>query len=224
MPAIKKGNLFAFFIILLIPLVFYLFFELRKHKTGLRLKKLPVLSQEAIPDFYFISHQGTAVTKKQIQDKILIADFFYTTCPGICKAMSREMVRVQKYIAGHPNLKSKYQLLSHTVDPATDSVETLRLYAELYGVDPDLWLLVTGNKDEIYDLAINFYKLPASEIMRDTLEPFVHSERFVLVDKEGFIRGYYDGTDSSSVKELMKDIVYLDIDYEMRKSKKKKQD
>lgn len=220
MPSARQRKVFAFIVILLIPIIFFTYFEIKKQRTGIRLKKLPFLSKTTLPDFSFTTHTGGNITRDSVKNKILISDFFFTSCRGICPTLTREMLRVQDFIIHHPNLKSQYRIISHTVDPETDDVVKLHKYAQAYGVDSTLWVLVTGDKKEIYDLAIDFYKLPAIQMMKDTLEPFVHSNRFVLVDKEGYIRGYYDGTDSNSVKQMMKDIVILDIDYEISKKKK----
>ena len=110
-------------------------------------------------------------------------------------------------------------LLSHTVDPANDSQPVLKAYAENYQADPDMWLFLTGQRGQLYDLAINFYKLTALETPEDTTNLFAHSEKFILLDRNGFIRGYYDGTDSSSVKQLFQDIVMLDIHYQISKKR-----
>ena len=213
MPRIN-GKIILLFVIF-VPLAFYIFFEVKKSKTGLRLKKLPVLSQSAIPDFSLIAHTGNSISRRDVEGKILVSDFFFTKCRGICPVMSRNMKKLKDYISGNENLQSEFILLSHTVDPYYDSINVLNDYAEAYGADGKMWMLVTGEKRQLYDLAIGFYKLPALETPEDTLHPYAHSERFILVDREGFIRGYYDGTDSISVKQLMKDIVDLDLGYKI---------
>jgi protein SCO1/2 len=211
-----NGKLALLFVILL-PLSFYIYFEIKKNKTGIRLKKLPVLSQTAMPDFTLTAHNLDTITKKDIEGKIVVSDFFFTRCRGICPAMGRNMRRLQDYILKNDNLQSDFLLLSHTVDPYYDSIDVLSSYAQAYGADGKLWLLVTGAKPQLYDLAINFYKLPALETPEDTANLYTHSERFTLVDKEGMIRGYYDGTDSTSVKQLMKDLVDLDLSYKLHR-------
>jgi len=203
----------ALLLVILLPLSFYLFFEIKKNRTGIRLKKLPVLSQTPLPDFNLIAHTNDTISKKNAEGKILVSDFFFTRCRGICPRMSSNMKKLQDYLHRNANLQSQFMLLSHTVDPYYDSLSVLNDYAQAYGADGKLWLLVTGDKKQLYDLAINFYKLPAFESPEDTLNPYTHSERFILIDKEGYIRGYYDGTDSVSVKQLMKDMVDLDLSY-----------
>ncbi len=213
----KLNGKIALLLVILLPLSFYIYFEIKKNNTGLRIKKLPVLSQTVLPDFKLVSHTGDTLTRKNAEGKILVSDFFFTKCRGICPAMSRNMKKLQHYLLSNKNLESPFILLSHTVDPYYDSVSVLSDYAEVYGADGKNWFLVTGNKKQLYDLAINFYKLPALESPEDTLNPYTHSERFTLVDKEGYIRGYYDGTDSVKVKQLMKDIMDLDLAYKVKK-------
>lgn len=210
-------------IVLIIPLIFYAYFEFKKQSEGVRIKELPFLSIDSIPKFSMLDQKGLVYTRSSIENSIAIVDFIFTTCPGICRKMTGQMQFLQNFIFDHPNLKSDYQLLSFTVDPETDSVEVMQKYGIANNVKYEHWKLLTGEKDSIYKLAIEFFKLPTIDLGIDTLaEPFVHSERIVLLDKSGFIRGYYDGTDSSSVKELMKDIVFLDIDYEIKEGKQKK--
>jgi len=117
-------------LVILMPLSFYTFFEIKKNKTGVRLKKLPVLSQTTIPDFTLISHDLDTITEKNIEGKILVADFFFTRCRGICPVMGKNMKKLQEYILKNKNLKSKFLLLSHTVDPYYDSVNVLNDYAQ----------------------------------------------------------------------------------------------
>lgn len=220
----KFNKVIAILIVLIIPLIFYAYFEFKKHNEGVRIKELPFLSKESIPEFRFTDQQGNAFSRVDLDGKIALVDFFFTTCPGICPKLTGQMLRLQKYIFEHPNLKGSYQLVSITVDPETDTVGRMQFYAKEKKVNYNHWKLLTGKKDSIYDLAINFFKLPAIDLATDSVpEPFVHSERIVLLDREGFIRGYYDGTDSVSVNDLMKDIVFMDIDYEIKDGKAAKQ-
>lgn len=186
--------------------------------------QLPVLSLDSIPKFTLYSHTGDTITREDIKGKILISDFFFTTCRGICPVMSRNMAELHKYLNKNEKARTKFILLSHTVDPRRDSIPVLKKYAELYGADGSMWHMVTGEKQQLYDLAINFYKLPALEAPEDTLHPYAHSERFTLIDREGFIRGYYDGTDTASVNKLLGDIAKLDIIEAMRSVKKDRED
>lgn len=202
-------------VVVLFPLSFYTYFEFRKHKDGVAIKELPYLSLDSIPQFQFVAHTGDTITRDSLIGKITVADFFFTTCPGICPRMTRQMKRLQDYLQRNKNIKGQFRLLSHTVNPATDSIATLREYATVHDANDTIWWMVTGEKEDLYNISKNFYKLPAIDMSEDSTlaEPFVHSERFVLLDRKGFIRGYYDGTDSSEVKQLMYDFVNLDVMY-----------
>ena len=224
-PRNYKGVAIVFIVVILFPLGFYSYFEYRKHNEGVHIKVLPVLSLDSIPEFSFTSQTGRTINRDSIIGRITVADFFFSTCPGICPRMSRQMSRLQEYLDDNHNIKSETRLISHTVNPSVDSVARLHEYAALYEADSSKWWIVTGNKTELYDLSKNFYKLPAIDMSEEdsTLaEPFVHSERFVLLDKQGFIRGYYDGTDSTEVQKLMYDLVMLDLGYSIEESKLKK--
>lgn len=216
-PRNYKAVVIVFIIVILFPFGFYSYFEYRKQNNGDQIKVLPVLSLDSIPEFSFTSQTGQTINRDSMIGRITVADFFFSTCPGICPRMSRQMHRLQEYLYKNKNIKSETRLISHTVNPSTDSVARLHEYADIYEADSSKWWIVTGDKKELYDLSKNFYKLPAIDMSEDSTlaEPFVHSERFVLLDKEGFIRGYYDGTDSMEVRDLMIDLVYLDIQYQL---------
>ncbi|WP_018479127.1 SCO family protein [Pontibacter roseus] len=168
-----------------------------------------------IPDFAFINQDSQVVTSLTLQDKVYVTDFFFTTCPTICPKMKSQMLRVYEAFKDEPQLV----LLSHTIDPAHDTVAVLRDYAERLQVSSDKWHFVTGEKDSIYDIALQ-YMVTAQE---DQEEPggFVHSGAFVLVDQNRHVRGIYDGTDPAQVDKLIRDIPAL---LDSNKKKKKKQD
>jgi protein SCO1/2 len=169
-----------------------------------------------IPPFRFVNQDGDTVTEKNFENKIYVADFFFTTCPTICPKMSLQMQRVEQAT----NDMQDFAIISHSVNPEYDTVAVLAEYAKRIGADSKRWHLVTGNKKNIYDIAIDGYKLAVDE---DPRAPggFLHSELFVLVDKQKRIRGYYDGTDSSQVDKLLNDIKILSAEYESRNSKYK---
>ncbi len=175
------------------------------------------MSQAALPDFSFATQTGDTLYRSDLKGKIVIADFFFTTCPGICPKMSDNMETIQEWLKTNDNLKSEYLLLSHTVDPEHDTVAVLKEYAMERNADNEMWKFVTGSKQELYSLAIDFYKLATREADQNAEEAFVHSEKFVLIDKSGFIRGYYNGVDKESVNQLVNDIVHLDIEYQIFK-------
>lgn len=154
-----------------------------------------------VADFSFINQDSAVVTNETFDDKIYVADFFFTSCPTICPVMKKEMLRV--YEAFQDN--DQVLLLSHTIDPTYDSVALLQDYAERLGVSSDKWHFVTGDKDAIYDMGLKSYMVTA---MEDNSSPggFMHSGAFVLVDQDRRIRGMYDGTVKEQVDVLINDI------------------
>lgn len=157
-----------------------------------------------VADFRLTSQEGKTISQADLNNSIYVANFFFANCQGICKKMTSQMTRVQAKFKSNPNVK----IVSYTVDPARDSVEALEAYAQLYGADPKMWYFLTGPKKEIYDLAINSYMLPAQESNDGTVD-FVHSEKFLLVDKDKHVRGIYDGTSQKDVDRLMTEIQVL---------------
>ncbi|MDX5420171.1 MAG: SCO family protein [Hymenobacteraceae bacterium] len=166
-----------------------------------------------IPDFAFINQDSQVVTSLTVQDKVYVTDFFFTTCPTICPKMKSQMLRVYEAFKDEPQLV----LLSHTIDPKHDTVAVLRDYADRLQVSSNKWHFVTGEKDSIYSIAMQ-YMVTALE---DEKEPggFVHSGAFVLVDQNRHVRGIYDGTDPAQVDKLIQDIPAL-----LPKKKKKNAD
>ena len=157
-----------------------------------------------IADFSFTNQNGKIITQKDYEDKIYVADFFFTTCGSICPKMTTNLEDVQKAFANNP----KVMLLSYTVFPETDSVSVLKQYAIKHNVDGNKWNLVTGDKKEIYTMARKSYlavKLGKPEELYD----MVHTENFVLVDSKRRVRGFYDGTNKEEVQKLIEDINWL---------------
>lgn len=167
-----------------------------------------------VPDFKFINQDGKTITNKDLEGNIYVADFFFTTCPTICKDMTGNMIELQKMTQGTKNLR----FISHSVNPTYDTPEILKAYAKSYGADLSNWDFVTGDKEEIYTQGLKGYFVEAEEA---ELAPggFLHSEFFVLVDKNGHIRSrkdrkgnviaMYDGTNKEEVKKLYQDIKLL---------------
>ena len=157
-----------------------------------------------IPNFAFINQNNQSVTSEDFKDTVYIADFFFTTCPGICPIMTKQLVRVQEEILKN-NLPVK--ILSHTVDPETDSTEVLLNYAKEMGADLNIWTFVTGEKQNLYKLAES-YLVVANEDPETEIH-FVHSDKLVLIDTQNRIRGMYSGIDSLEVNQLIKDLKTL---------------
>ena len=162
-----------------------------------------------ISDFSLIDQFGTEITRSRFNGKIVVSDFFFATCQTICPEMSSQLKRVQRKFMDDDDVL----ILSHSVNPARDTVEALLAYSKKYNAVSGKWHFVTGDKKTIYNLARNSYFITAMEGDGGP-EDFIHSEQFVLLDKEGRIRGYYDGTDAYEVNRLMDEIVVLKREYE----------
>jgi protein SCO1/2 len=161
-----------------------------------------------IGNFKFVDQDSAFITNETFDNKIYVADFFFTSCRTICPIMKTQMLRVYDSIQTDPNIL----LLSHSIDPEYDTVGLLHDFAERLGVKSDKWHFVTGNKDEIYKIAQTGYFATA---MEDKSEPdgFIHSGAFLLIDKSRRIRGKYDGTKEEDVNRLITDIHRLEKEY-----------
>ena len=161
------------------------------------------INYHKISDFSLINQNGETVTQSKYDNKIYVADFFFTTCQSICPIMTKNMKEIQDKLIKD----SEVLLLSHTVFPEIDSVEVLKKYAIENQVIDSKWDLVTGDKKEIYDLARKSY-LAAKDNTFGEYE-MIHTENFVLIDKKKQIRGFYDGTNKEEIDRLYKDIKIL---------------
>lgn len=183
-------------------------------------KKLPIygeryLDEETkdsvyhrIPDFELTSQDGKQITQKDFEGKIIIADFFFTSCETICPRMTSQLKRVAKRIEGMPDVF----IVSHTVDPETDTQEVLKQYAETNGINTAKWWFLTGDETFIHEHGGQGYLL---NVMKDSTAQggFLHSEMFVLVDKDRRIRGIYNGTETADVDRLMNELIILNDEY-----------
>ena len=161
------------------------------------------INYHKISDFSLTNQNGEIVTQKKYENKIYVADFFFTTCQSICPVMTKNMKDIQNKLI----IDSEVLLLSHTVFPEIDSVEVLKKYAVDNGVIDSKWDLVTGDKKEIYGLARKSY-LAAKDNSFSKYD-MIHTENFVLIDKKKQIRGFYDGTDKEEINRLLVDIEIL---------------
>ncbi len=161
-----------------------------------------------IADFELINQNNKTVTNKNYDGKIYIADFFFTTCPGICPIMTDNMITLQEEFLDDDQVL----LLSHTVTPEIDSVSVLKSYSIEKGVIDSKWNMVTGDKKQIYNLARKSY-LVAEDIEGSHFYDMIHTENFVLVDSRRRIRGFYDGTDQESMNQLVDDVYILKKNY-----------
>jgi len=161
-----------------------------------------------IADFSLINQNGKTITQEDYKDKIYVADFFFTTCQTICPIMTDNMYEIQKKII----TDDEVMLLSHTVTPEIDTVAQLKRYAKEKGVNASKWNLVTGDKKQIYELARKSY-LAVKDNGNGGPFDMIHTENFMLIDKERQIRGFYDGTNPEDIERLLDDIKILKASY-----------
>lgn len=161
-----------------------------------------------ISDFELINQNGIKITHETYRNKIYVADFIFTRCPGICIAMTHHMGELQNYYRDDDEI----MFLSHSVTPVSDSVSVLKKYAIEKGVIDGKWNVTTGVKAHIYELARKSY-FAVLEEGNGGEQDFIHTEQFVLVDKERRIRGFYDGTDKNAIERIKNDIQLLKREY-----------
>jgi protein SCO1/2 len=167
-----------------------------------------------VRDFELTNQLGDKVSWKDLEGRIVVVDFFFTSCPSICPAMTRNMKRIMD--AYESKNDTIVRFISFTVDPVRDSAVKLKAYADKYGIDHTKWWFLTGPKEEIYDLALTEFKASLADTEVDTA--FIHTDRFFLLDKDRVVRGWYHGTDSINLDRLAFDISLLNLE----KDKKKK--
>ena len=164
-----------------------------------------------IPSWKLTDENGNEFLGQSLKGKIYVADFFFTRCGSICPKMSTELTRVQDTFSK----EEEVQLASFSVDPLHDTPEKLREYAQKYDAKAGKWHFFTGMKTQIYPLAVKGYFIPVADAseydkaVKTPDETFIHSEKLILVDKEGYIRGFYDGTDKKDVDRLILEIRVL---------------
>lgn len=209
----KKTDRYTWlFLILVLIVPFTVYFLVSRYEN--RFSKLPVLgpvtevngikTEHRIPAFEFVNQQGETVSDKDWDNKIVIANFFFTTCPVICPKMTNSLKRVQQ-----ANLNDKDILISSfTVDPERDSVARLKQYAAKFQINNQNWHLLTGDKKELYRLARKGFFIVAADGDGGPHD-FIHSESLVLIDKQKRIRGYYSGTEEKPVNDLIEHIKKL---------------
>jgi protein SCO1/2 len=164
-----------------------------------------------VPPFRLVERSGRTVSRDELLGSPWIADFVFTRCAGVCPVLSARMARLQEklQVGGAP---SSLRLVSFSVDPAHDTPDVLRAYAERYGASERGWLFLTGEREALHALIKDGFRLSVAERDDpggDPNEMITHSDRFVLVDRGGHIRGYYHGTDEESVARLVDDVTRL---------------
>jgi protein SCO1/2 len=225
----KNGCLTAFSLAVLVPIIFLIIFKyLDSNRQTIETDKcLPIYGNKlpnqftnskgkivtdtifhTIPDFSFVNHNGDTITQEIMKNKVVVADFFFTTCPSICIDMTSNLHKIQEEYFNDRDVI----ILSHTVDPETDSIGQLKKYAIEKDVNSKVWHLLTGNKKDLYAIARNGYLVTAVQGDGGPND-FIHSEKLVLIDKEKRIRGFYDGTNDAAIEQLKKDIQLLLVSY-----------
>lgn len=161
-----------------------------------------------LPAFDLTERRQVPLRLDDLRGKVWVADFMYTSCVEVCPLQSAEMARLQAAFAAHPDLR----LVSISVDPERDTPAVLSTYAEKFQADPDRWLFATGEPDAVARLAQEGFRLSAASYVsgEDGGDyTFIHSNRFVLVDRQGRIRGYYRSTDPDDLVRLRRDLTLL---------------
>ena len=215
----KSRKFFFLFFFSFSVIVLFLFYDAIKPE-----KKLPIF-QPAMVNFELVdstmqhvkryhrissfslkNQNGETITEKNYENKIYVADFFFTTCPGICIDMTRNMLKIQKKTINNPNI----MLLSFSVTPKIDTVAQLKKYALDKGINDSKWNLLTGDKKQIYKLARESYFVVKEGQGNNSM---IHTENFVLIDPDKRIRGFYDGTNDEEIQVLINDIDILEEEY-----------
>ena len=217
----SKYKLFAIVFSILSIIIMVLFYNALQPKKTLTIYQPSMVNAElvdstlqhvkkyhTIADFSLTNQNGKTITQSDYKGKIYIADFFFTTCPTICPIMTKNMTKIQEKIIDDDNV----MLLSHSVTPVIDSVAQLKKYALEKGVNDTKWNLVTGDKKHIYHLARKSYLAVKNDGDGGPFD-MIHTENFILVDKERRIRGFYDGTNTEDIEKLLKDLDILKASY-----------
>jgi protein SCO1 len=219
----KKGWL-AVCIAVVIPLVFYLIANqygvampghyfpdsvTTKMKDG---KEVTDTIWHRVANVTLINQLGDTVSLDQLKGKVILIDFFFTHCASICPILTRNMWHLQKALKPKDETKALdtpfVHILSLTVDPVHDSPATLKRYADRYGVNSDMWWMLTGPKKTIYDFAINELKMGLQDSV-NVDSNFMHTDYIALLDKDRHVRGFYHGTDTAALKRLSDDLVFI---------------
>lgn len=185
----------GFFILLMTAFYFFLFAGTDYYKA-----KLPVLTY--VQNFSFTDENGKSLTQKDVLGKVYVAEYFFTTCKGICPKMNANMKTVYEKFKSEPD----FAIISHTCMPETDSVPLMKAYSQKMGADKN-WHFVTGSKDSLYKMARESYLLDNDKNNSQNIkEQFIHTQFFAVIDKEGRVRGVYDGLKKDELDKLSRDI------------------
>ncbi len=227
---VNKKALYAVMLAMLLPLTAY-FIVKRKSETAVTMprhylpdsvvtvtkkgKRTNDTVWHRLADFALTNQEGKPVSLDSLKGKIIIADFFFTHCPTICPGLTRNMKRLAESIHNGQRVgdqtNKQVHFLSFSIDSERDSVERLKYWADKYQVNPEQWWLLTGPKKDIYNFIINEIKIPVEDGQGiDT--NFMHTDQFVLIDSNRYVRGYYHGLDSVALSHLSRDLVLLTME------------
>ena len=227
---VNKKALYAVMLAMLLPLTAY-FIVKRKSETAVTMprhylpdsvvavtkngKRTTDTVWHRLANFTFTNQEGKLVSLDSLKGKIIIADFFFTHCPTICPGLTRNMKRMAESIHNGKRVGDKtnkqVHFLSFSIDPERDSVERLKYWADKFQIDPEKWWLLTGDKKAIYDMVIEEMKVGLVD-GKGVDTNFIHSDRFVLIDSNRHVRGYYSGLDSVALAKLSNDLVLLTME------------
>ena len=185
-------------------LLFAVFYGVMMYTTDFAKVKLPVLN--TVQHFSFLKQDSTMVSEQQTQGKVYVAEYFFTSCKGICPKMNKNMKAIYERFKSDSN----FIVISHTVNPETDSLPVMRHYADSMGANSKNWWFVTGSKEALYKAARESYMLDDPKNNSKNIdEQFLHTQFFTLVDRIGRVRGVYDGIKKDEVEQLIHDISEL---------------
>jgi protein SCO1/2 len=185
-------------------LLFAVFYGVMMYTTDFAKVKLPVLN--TVQHFSFLKQDSTMVSEQQTQGKVYVAEYFFTSCKGICPKMNKNMKAIYERFKSDSN----FLVISHTVNPETDSLPVMRHYADSMGANSKNWWFVTGSKEALYKAARESYMLDDPKNNSKNIdEQFLHTQFFTLVDRIGRVRGVYDGIKKDEVEQLIHDISEL---------------
>ena len=226
----NKRALYAVMLALLLPLVAYFVVKNKSEKAVVMPrhyfadtvqevvksgKRQTDTVWHTVKDFTLTNQEGKTITWADLKGKIVIADLFFTRCPTICPGMTRNMKRLAESIHNGKRVGDRsnhfVHFISFSIDPERDSVSRLKGWADRFQINPDQWWLLTGKKQDIYDLALNELKVGLQD-GEGVDTSFIHSDKFILIDSNRHVRGFYDGLDSASLSRLSSDLVLLTME------------
>ncbi len=175
-------------------------------------KKIDDTVWHSVMDFKFQNQLGRTVSMADLPGKVIVADFFFTRCPSICPKLTANIRKLQDALSTKDQFQQInpdfIQFLSFSVDPERDSVSVLKDYSDKFGINPNIWWLLTGPKKQIYDFSINELKLGLAD-GEGVDSNFIHTQKLVLLDKYRVVRGYYNGLDSTDMRKMANDMVFI---------------